>query len=88
MAWKIEFDDKAIKQLDKLDSGIRKRMLNFLYERAIASGNPRSFGEPLTGTLASLWRYRVGHYRIVCDIRDGELLVLVVQVGHRREIYR
>jgi mRNA interferase RelE/StbE len=89
MAWKIELSRQAEHDLDDLDPQIARRILKFLYERIAKQENPRSPGHALTGSqLGNLWRYRVGDYRILCDIQDQRLIVLVVEIGHRREVYR
>lgn len=79
MAWKVKLNDKAEKELDKLDKPVAQRILRFLYERVALLDDPRSIGEDLKGSqLGEFWRYRVGDYRIVCRIEDDELYVLVV----------
>ena len=88
MAWTIELLDTARRDLRKLDRQGARRIRDFLHLRVAAAENPRSLGHALTGPLKGLWRYRVGDYRIVCDIRDDKLVVLVIEIGHRREIYR
>jgi mRNA interferase RelE/StbE len=89
MAWKIDLSRDAERDLDGLDPQIARRILRFLYERIARQENPRSTGQALTGsTLGNFWRYRVGDYRIVCDIQDQRLIILVVEIGHRREFYR
>ena len=88
MAWTVDYTETARKQLRKLDKQVARRILDFLDERVAAAEEPRSMGKALTGPLGSFWRYRVGEYRIICDIQDGRLRVLVVQIGNRREVYR
>ena len=88
MAWTVEVTDFAERQLRKLDRPVRDRILDYLHERIEGCKNPRHFGEPLKGGKAGLWRYRVGDYRIVCELRDDVLVVLALAVGHRREVYR
>ena len=88
MAWTVEIAGAAERQLRKLDPPVRRRILDWLHDRIEGCKNPRHFGEPLKGGREGLWRYRVGDYRILCDIRDDRLVVLAVAVGHRREIYR
>ena len=88
MAWTVEIADVAEKQLKKLDPQVRQRILDWLGDRIEGCKNPRHFGEALKGGHVGLWRYRVGDYRILCDIQDGRLCVLALAVGHRREIYR
>lgn len=85
--WTVEFDDRARKELRKLAPETQKAILGYLRERVAASPNPRDFGKPLRMNLAGLWRHRVGDYRLVCRIEDNRLVVLVLQVGHRRESY-
>ena len=87
MAWTVEIDGFAEKQLRKLDPQIQKRLTDWLRERIEGCKNPRHFGEPLRGDRAGLWRYRVGDFRIICDIQDDKLVVLVLAVGHRRKVY-
>ena len=88
MAWTVEIGDLAEKQLRKLDVPIRDRILHYLAERIEGCKNPRHFGEPLKGNKTGWWRYRVGDYRIICQIQDQKITVLVLAIGHRREIYR
>ena len=88
MAWQIEFTPEAEKQLGKTDRQSVKRIINFLRERIATAEDPRSLGKALKGVLREFWRYRVGDYRIMCRIEDDRLLVLVVRVAHRREVYR
>lgn len=87
MTWKIEWDDRARKELRKLDTPIQKEILSYLRVRISESSNPRAFGQTLSGNKAGLWRYRVGNYRIICKIEDEVLVVFVIGVGHRKEIY-
>jgi mRNA interferase RelE/StbE len=87
MNWVYRFDERALKELRKLGKQAQRDILTYLDERIAGEGDPRRFGKSLKADLVGLWRYRVGDYRILCQIRDGELLVLVVAVGHRREIY-
>jgi mRNA interferase RelE/StbE len=89
LAWKIEIDAKAEKELGKLDKGVAKRITKFLRERVAALDDPRSIGEALVGPrLGDRWKYRVGDYRIIADIQDDVLVVYVVKIGNRREVYR
>ncbi|PWE57950.1 type II toxin-antitoxin system mRNA interferase toxin, RelE/StbE family [Metarhizobium album] len=89
MAWTIDFDDKAIKNLQKIGKTEAARIRDFLHTRIKPIDNPRQLGRALEGQKFNhLWRYRVGDYRIICDIQDQKLVVLVVEIGHRREIYR
>lgn len=89
MAWTISYTDTARKQLRKLDKQTARRVLDFMDERIAGAQSPRDTGKALTGPmLGTFWRYRVGDYRIICEIQDGKLCVLVVEIGHRREVYR
>lgn len=89
MAWRIEFDDAARKELARLDKPIARRITAFLRERIAPANDPRSLGEALRGSrLGEFWKYRVGDYRIIASIEDGALRILVLRIGHRREIYK
>jgi mRNA interferase RelE/StbE len=89
MVWTVKLDEKAELELDKLDPQVARRILKFLFERVAALDDPRSIGEPLKGSkLGDFWKYRVGDYRLISDLQDGELRVLVVKIGNRREVYR
>jgi len=85
--WRVEFDPEAARELRKLGPVPRDAIQKYLRERVATAENPRRFGHALVGDLKGLWRYRVGDYRIVADIRDKEIVVMVVTVGHRREVY-
>lgn len=87
MTWNIEWDDRARKELRKLDSSVQKEILSYLRIRIAGLDNPRLFGQSLTGNKSGLWRYRVGNYRIICRIEDDALVVFVIGVGHRKEVY-
>lgn len=87
MNWAYNFDERAFKELRKLGTQAQRDIISYLDERIRGESDPRRFGKGLKADLAGLWRYRVGDYRILCQIRDGELLVLVVAVGHRRDVY-
>ena len=89
MAWKIELSAQVDRELGKLDPPQRKRILKFLHERFAPLDNPHSIGQALHGSrLGEFWKYRVGDYRLICKIEDNRLLILVLRVGHRREVYR
>ena len=87
MTWKIEFDTDVEKDLKKLGHIAKKRILTYLKEKIMPSDDPRSFGKPLSGDLTGLWRYRVGDYRILAKIEDNHFVVLVIHVGHRKNVY-
>ena len=93
MAWKIEFDAGALKDLHALDQQVARRITRFLRERLAQMDDPRGLGAPLRSPTSGpgsgpLWRYRVGDWRIVVRIEDDVLRVLVLRVAHRREVYR
>jgi mRNA interferase RelE/StbE len=77
----------AAKQLKKLDQQAAKKIISYLRERVAKANDPTSMGKMLTGNKANMWRYRVGDYRIICDLKDTELTVLVLRLGHRKNIY-
>jgi len=89
LAWQIEFDPGALKDLRKIDKPIQVRLLGFLRSRLSTLNDPRSIGEALSGQrMGSYWKYRVGDWRIICDIQDQRIVVRVLRIGNRREIYR
>jgi mRNA interferase RelE/StbE len=88
MAWRIEIDAAAQRELAKLDKSIARRVLKFLYQRVGQLDDPRKIGERLQGTLSEFWKYRVGDYRLICSLDNQQLVVLVLRVGHHREIYK
>lgn len=89
MAWKIEVDPAAAKELGKIDPQVARRIVKFLQERVSLLDDPRSIGEALKGTaLGEFWKYRVGEYRIISSIQDSVVTILVVRIGNRRDVYR
>ena len=89
MAWQIEFDESAKKELAKLDRQVARRLIDFLKNRVLSQRDPRSVGQALRGSkLGEFWKYRVGDFRIIASIRDERMTVLVLRVGNRSDIYR
>ena len=88
LTWTIEYTQTARAQLRKLDKQMARRIVDYMNERVAGLEEPRSLGKALTGPLGELWRYRVGDYRVICDIQDAALRVLVVRVGSRGKVYR
>lgn len=89
MAWTIEITDDAEKNLRKMSSSDVRRIRDFLFVRVSSLDHPRQLGQALQGSkLGELWRYRVGDFRVLCKIEDKRLVILVIEIGHRREIYR
>lgn len=87
MAWTIDYADAARKQLRKLDRATAQRIYRYLSERVAPLNDPRDLGKALSGPLGELWRYRVGDYRVIAELRHDTLTVLVLRTGHRRDIY-
>ena len=88
MAWTVRISPFAQKQLGKLDRPVARRILDWLDDRLEGCKDPRHWGEALKGEMGGFWRYRIGDFRVICEIKDDELVVLALSVGHRREIYR
>ena len=88
MAWRVEFIPAAQRELGKLDRQAARRIGAYLQELVTSCSDPRQRGQGLTANRTGLWRYRVGDYRVICEIQDGLLVVLVVRVSHRSEAYR
>lgn len=86
MVWAIEFDERARRELRKLDPAIQREILRYLRLR-VAAKDARSSGKPLRHAMKGLWRYRIGGCRVICRIEDDRFVVLVLAIGHRREIY-
>lgn len=87
MAWTIKYLDSLKKQVKKIDPQSRRDIRSYLEQRVAQLDNPRALGQPLSANLTGLWRYRVADYRIICDIQDQEMIVLVVRIGHRKQVY-
>ncbi len=88
MTWTIEWDERARRELRRLDRQIQRDILKYFSERIATDADPRRFGKALRHELLGLWRYRIGNYRAVCYIENNHLVVLVLAVGHRRQVYR
>jgi mRNA interferase RelE/StbE len=89
LVWTVEFDRVAVKELSKLDPPMARRIVSFLRERLAPLDDPRAIGEALRGdALGEYWKYRLGDYRIIARIVDHRLVIVVVRIGHRREVYR
>ena len=88
MRYKVDYDRKAKKQLDKMDSSVSKRIYAWIDEHLEGCEDPTAYGKPLAGKLKGYWSYRVGDYRIIADIQDDKILILITEVGHSREIYK
>ncbi len=88
MKYTVDYDKKADKQLRKMDTSESEKIYDWIDENLEGCENPRAYGKPLKGNRKGYWRYRVGDYRIIADIQDNKVLILVTEVGHRREIYK
>ena len=88
MTWQIEFTNTAAKQFCKFDKPVKERIIIFLENRLATMDNPKQIGKALQGTLSEYWAYRVGSYRILTKHQDDQLLILIVEIGHRKEVYK
>jgi mRNA interferase RelE/StbE len=88
LAWTIEFRPNARRELRRLDQSVQRRLIQYLEQRVVTLRDPRQLGKALRGEQGELWSYRVGAYRIICVFEHNRLVVVVVSVGHRREVYR
>ena len=87
MQYRVELTDRVIKQLKKLDKYTSALIIGWIEKNLDGCENPRIHGKGLTANRTGQWRYRIGNYRLICEIKDEEVLILVLEVGHRREIY-
>jgi mRNA interferase RelE/StbE len=86
--WEVKLKGSAAKSLKSFDTGTKQRIGRFI-DRLIETDNPRSHGKALQGKrYTGLWRYRIGDYRLICQIKDGELIILLLEIGHRKDIYK
>jgi mRNA interferase RelE/StbE len=88
LAWTASFDPRALKEFQRLDRAIQKRIVKYLHDRVLHRANPRSLGKALTGAEVGLWRDRVGDYRLICDIRDDGEHVHILRIAARKDVYR
>jgi mRNA interferase RelE/StbE len=88
LIWAIEYTGTAVTQLRKLDRQIARRILDYLDAKIASLEDPRTRGKALSGPLGELWRYRIGDYRVICEIQDNVMRMLVVEAGHRKQIYK
>jgi mRNA interferase RelE/StbE len=88
LIWSVEFTETARRQLQKLDKQWQSKILDYLEDEIAILKDPRSRGKALTGDKGGLWRYRIRDYRAICSIEDRHFVILVLEIGHRREVYR
>ncbi len=86
--WSLQFSKRADKQLAKMDPGVRRIILSWLLKNIDGCEDPRAHGKGLVSNRSGEWRYRIGDYRVLCEIRDKDLVVLAIEVGHRCEVYK
>ncbi len=86
--FKVEISEEALKQFKKLDKQIAKLIFAWIRKHLVDTTDPRKQGKSLVGDKKSIWRYRIGDYRLLCNIYDDKLIILVIEVGHRREVYQ
>lgn len=87
-AWELEYSETALRQLRKMDANQRMLVLSWMDKNIDGCSDPRVQGKPLVGQLSGAWRYRIGNYRVLCDLQDDRAVVIAIKVGHRREVYR
>ncbi len=85
--WQVTWDERALKELKKIDKQAQKDIIEYLKKRIATEESPRRFGKALSGNKAGLWRYRIKDYRLICNIEDGNLIVLVLRASHRKNVY-
>ena len=88
MSWRLEYSNKARKQLGKMDEHQRNAIVRWMHKNIDGCANPRAHGRALVGDKAGYWRYRVGKYRVICELHDERLVVIALEVGHRGSVYR
>ena len=88
MIYELKYEARAVKQIKKLDPATRKLIKSWIEKNLLNTDNPRQHGKGFTGNLSQYWRYRVGDYRMLVEINDDEIIIIIVEVGHRRDIYR
>lgn len=88
MTWTIEFERAAAKEFRKLDPQAQRRIRDYFRQRVLPQIDPRALGKALRGRQSDFWRYRIGPYRVVVDIQDERMVIVLLRIGHRREIYR
>jgi len=88
MKYRVEYTKKAVEQLKKMDRKIAAFIISYIEDKLLDCENPRLFGKSLQGNLSHKWRYRVGNYRILAKIEDEAMVILVVEAGHRKDIYK
>ena len=88
MAWTVKFSTRAVKSLKRIDRPNQELILKFMTEKVVKHSDPVSLAKKLSGNLGDFYRFRLGDYRIVCDVQNQELIILILQIGHRQNIYQ
>ena len=88
MAWTIKYSRNSLKSLKKMDKQFARRIVDYLDDKVAVLDDPRILGKSLKGELGEFWRYRVGDYRVLCEIQDEKVIILAATIGHRKEIYK
>jgi mRNA interferase RelE/StbE len=88
MGYEVIYSKEAVKSLRQLDKGQIKLIYSWIETNLVNTTNPRTNGKPLKGNLKEYWRYRVGEYRIIADIQDASITIVIVNIGHRRQVYK
>lgn len=85
--WSIKFSPEFEKEWDKTDPSIQKKVIHFFTERLQTEEHPKSFAKPLTGNLKNFWRFRIGDYRVICNLIEDERVIYLLRIAHRRDVY-
>jgi len=85
--WEIRFTQTAEKEFEKLDKAVCRTINRYIYERIAIQEDPKRFGKPLSGNLKEFWRYRIGDYRLICEVREQGMIIFVARIAHRKEVY-
>ncbi len=88
MIYDLKYEAKAVRQIKKMDPASRRLIKSWIEKNLLNTDNPRLHGKGLKGNLSNYWRYRVGDYRILAEINDSEIVIIIVEIGHRRDVYR
>ena len=87
-AYKVEYSERAVKNLRKFDKHTRNLIIAWIEKNLVNCENPRLHGKALLDNKSGQWRYRIGDYRAICEIQDEKIVILVLEIGHRKEIYK
>ena len=88
MKYSVEYATQAVRELRKMDRPIQKILLAWIEKNLVDCDDPRSYGRALTANHKGIWRYRIGEYRVLAEIDDGRIVILLLHIGHRKEVYK